>query len=118
MELDKVFTDKCSGKDTKRPELNNLIDYVRAVDTVHVHSIDRMARNVNDLISITNTLKDKGVSIKFHKEGLLFSADESNPMSDVFTFDEDGEKISLRYDLSLPLSRFYAQNYLNLPNPY
>jgi len=50
--------------------------------------------------------------------GNSLSEDESNPMSDVFTFDEDGEKISLRYDLSLPLSRFYAQNYLNLPNPY
>jgi len=50
--------------------------------------------------------------------GNSLSEDESNPMSDVFTFDEDGEKISLRYDLSLPLSRFYAQNYLSLPNPY
>ena len=50
--------------------------------------------------------------------GNSLSEDESNPMSDVFTFDEAGEKISLRYDLSLPLSRFYAQNYLTLPNPY
>ena len=44
MELDRVFTDKCSGKDTKRPELQRLIEYARAVDTVHVHSIDRTAR--------------------------------------------------------------------------
>ncbi len=50
--------------------------------------------------------------------GNSLSEDESNPMSDVFTFDEDGEKITLRYDLSVPLSRFYAQNYLTLPNPY
>ena len=51
--------------------------------------------------------------------GNSLSEDESNPMSDVFTFEEpDGEKLSLIYDLSLPLSRFYAQNYLTLPNPY
>ena len=50
--------------------------------------------------------------------GNSLSEDESNPMSDVFTFDEDGEQISLRYDLSVPLSRFYSQNYLTLPNPY
>ena len=51
--------------------------------------------------------------------GNSLSEDDSNPMSDVFTFEEpDGEKLSLIYDLSLPLSRFYAQNYLTLPNPY
>ena len=51
--------------------------------------------------------------------GNSLSEDDSNPMSDIFTFEEpDGEKLSLIYDLSLPLSRFYAQNYLTLPNPY
>jgi len=50
--------------------------------------------------------------------GNSLSEDDSNPMSDVFTFDEDGEKLSLRYDLSQSLSRFYSQNFLTLPNPY
>lgn len=50
--------------------------------------------------------------------GNSLSDDDSNPMSDVFTFDEDGEQISLRYDLSAPLSRFYSENYLRLSNPY
>ena len=83
MRLDRVFTDKCSGNDRKRPALKELIDYVRAVDTVHVHDISRLARNVSDLIEIIKTLNAKGVSVKFHKENLLFSSDDSNPMSEL-----------------------------------
>lgn len=83
MELDKVFTDKCSGSTTKRPELQRLIEYARAIDTVHVHSIDRMARNVADLIEIIRKLNSKGVSVKFYQENLLFTADNSNPMSEL-----------------------------------
>ncbi len=50
--------------------------------------------------------------------GNSLAEDEENPMADIFTFDDDGTDISLRYDLSVPLARFYSQNYLNLPNPY
>ena len=50
--------------------------------------------------------------------GNSLAEDDSNPMADIFTFNEDGKEISLRYDLSNPLARFYAQNYLELPNPY
>jgi len=47
--LDKVFTDKASGKDTKRPELAALMQFIREGDTVIVHSMDRLARNLDDL---------------------------------------------------------------------
>lgn len=77
--LDKVFTDKCSGKDTNRPQLNSLLDYVREGDEVHVHDISRMARNLEDLISLVKLLNGKGVSIIFHKENLSFTG-EQNPM--------------------------------------
>ena len=50
--------------------------------------------------------------------GSFLAGDESNPMSDVFTFNDGNEKITLRYDLSSPLSRFVAQNYRELPFPY
>jgi len=50
--------------------------------------------------------------------GSFLADDEDNPMSDVFTFDDSKEKITLRYDLSSPLSRFVAQNYRELPFPY
>ena len=52
--LDKVFTDKASGKDTKRPELDALLSFVREGDTVVVHSMDRLARNLDDLRRVEN----------------------------------------------------------------
>ena len=50
--------------------------------------------------------------------GNSLAEDDENPMSDIYSFDDDGKSLSLRYDLSVPLARFYSQNYLNLPNPY
>ena len=50
--------------------------------------------------------------------GNSLSEDEENPMSDIYTFSDDGIDVSLRYDLSQPLINFYKQNYMNLPNPY
>ena len=72
--LDKVFTDKCSGKDTSRPQLVACLDYLRDGDTLHVHSIDRLARNLQDLLRIIESLNQRDVSVSFHKEGLTFSA--------------------------------------------
>lgn len=75
--LDKIFTDKCSGKDTKRPELKSMIEFVRDGDMVYVHSMDRLARNLEDLRKIVSVLTAKKVTIKFIKEGLLFNGDDS-----------------------------------------
>ena len=47
--VDKVFVDKASGKDTQRPELDSLLSFVRDGDIVVVHSMDRLARNLDDL---------------------------------------------------------------------
>lgn len=47
--MDKVFVDKASGKDIQRPELDSLLSFVRDGDTVVVHSMDRLARNLDDL---------------------------------------------------------------------
>ena len=58
--LDKVFEDKASGKDTKRPALADLIQFVREGDTVIVHSMDRLARNLDDLRRIVKELTQKG----------------------------------------------------------
>ena len=80
VDLDKVFTEKASAKDTKRPRLIECIDYLRNGDVLHVHSIDRLARNLIDLQTIINSLNEKGVSVMFHKEGLMFTGDD-NPMN-------------------------------------
>ena len=50
--FDKVFEDRCSAGTTQRPELERMLDYVREGDIVHVHSIDRLARNLEDLLQL------------------------------------------------------------------
>ena len=77
IKLKKVFTDKCSGKDVNRPQLKDLMEWIRSGDTLHVHSIDRLARNLKDLQNLVEEITSKGVSLKFHKENLIFTGDES-----------------------------------------
>lgn len=74
---DKTFTDKCSGKDTDRPQLQAMLEYAREGDTIHVHSIDRLARSLTDLRSLIDTCQSKGISVKFHKNNLVFSGNPS-----------------------------------------
>ena len=78
--LDQTFTDKASGKDTKRPQLELMLRFVRRGDTVVVHSMDRLARNLDDLRRIVHTLTGKGVRIAFVKEQLTFTGEDS-PMA-------------------------------------
>ena len=75
MHFDKTFTEKASGGSRERPQLNAMLEYLRDGDTVHIHSIDRLARNTNDLNEIVNSLNDRGITIIFHKENLTFSHD-------------------------------------------
>ncbi len=72
-----MFTDKCSGKDTERPALTDLREWIRKGDTLHVHSIDRLARNLADLQGLVESITSKGVSLIFHKENLTFTGDDS-----------------------------------------
>lgn len=82
--LDKVFEEHASGKNSDRPALQTCLDYVRDGDTLHVHSIDRLARNLQDLLSIVTTLKKKGVTVTFHKEKLEFIGNGAAGKSDAF----------------------------------
>lgn len=77
--LDKTFTEKASAKDAKRPKLQECLDYLREGDTLHVHSIDRLARNLKDLQDLVESINNKNAAVHFHKENLLFTG-ESNPM--------------------------------------
>ena len=78
--LDKRFVDKASGKDLHRPELQQLTAYVREGDTVVCHSMDRLARNLDDLRRVVVGLTDRGVHVRFEKENLTFTGQDS-PMS-------------------------------------
>lgn len=72
-DFDKVFEDKASAKDTDRPQLQAMLEYVRDGDRVVVHSIDRLARNLADLETLIATMTGKGVSVEFRKESLTFA---------------------------------------------
>jgi len=80
VQVDRVFTDRASGKDAKRPELERLLAFIREGDTMVVHSMDRLARNLDDLRRIVQELTGRGVRIEFVKEGLTFTGEDS-PMA-------------------------------------
>lgn len=82
IKVDRTFTDKASGKDTKRPELEALMSFARTGDTVVVHSMDRLARNLDDLRRIVQMLTQRGVHIEFVKEHLSFTGKDS-PMANL-----------------------------------
>jgi DNA invertase Pin-like site-specific DNA recombinase len=82
IQVDKVFTDKASGKDTQRPQLDALLGFVREGDTVAVHSMDRLARNLDDLRRLVQGLTQRGVRIEFVKEHLTFTGEDS-PMANL-----------------------------------
>lgn len=79
IELDRVFTDKASGKDLNRPQLQEALKYVREGDTFTVHSMDRLARNVEDMLRLVRELNAKGVTVRFVKENIEFTADKNDP---------------------------------------
>jgi DNA invertase Pin-like site-specific DNA recombinase len=80
VEVDRTFTDKMSGKNTDRPHLQEMLKYIREGDTVLVHSLDRLARNLVDLHDIIKTITDKKASVTFVTENLSFTGDDS-PLS-------------------------------------
>ena len=74
-EPDKIFTDEVSGKSLERPGFNQMLEYVREGDMIYVCSLDRLARNLNDLLETIKGLQERGVSIHFLKENILISSD-------------------------------------------
>lgn len=81
-QIERVFTDKASGKDIYRPQLDALLSFVRDGDTVVVHSMDRLARNLDDLRRLVQKLTKRGVRIEFVKESLTFTGEDS-PMANL-----------------------------------
>ena len=75
--LDQTYTDEASGKDQNRPQLEALIKFVRDGDIVLVHSMDRLARNLDDLRAIVRQLTDKKVQVRFVHENLTFTGDDT-----------------------------------------
>ena len=82
--VDEVYIDRMSGKNTNRPELRKLMEYVRRGDTVIVESISRFARNTRDLLELTERLNDKGVEFVSQKEAIDTSTPTGKFMLTVF----------------------------------
>ena len=80
--LDKSFEDKCSGKDLNRPQFELMMNFVREGDRVIIHSLDRLARNLDHLRQTVQSLTSRGVEVEFITENLVFKGDDS-PMSNL-----------------------------------
>jgi DNA invertase Pin-like site-specific DNA recombinase len=82
IELDRRFVDRVSGKDTKRPQLTEMLTFVREGDTVVCHSMDRLGRNLDDLRKLVFSLTERGVRVEFSEESLVFTGEDS-PMANL-----------------------------------
>ncbi|ENV48840.1 hypothetical protein P255_02808 [Acinetobacter brisouii CIP 110357] len=82
IEIDRMFIDKASGKNTDRPKFQEMLNYVREGDMVVVHSMDRFARSLKDLVEEVDKLVKRGIAIQFIKEKITFTA-QATPMDNL-----------------------------------
>lgn len=68
--IDRWYTEKVSGKDLNRPELQKMLDFAREGDTIYIHDFSRISRSVKDLLSLIDTLEAKKVHLVSVKENL------------------------------------------------
>lgn len=78
MVFDREFEDQCSGSNTNRPGLKACLDFIREGDKLVVHSMDRLARNLPDMLALVGDLTKRGVSVQFVKEGLEFTGEKDH----------------------------------------
>ena len=69
-EVEKVFSEKVSAKDTRRPKLQEMMEFARDGDTIYIHDFSRLARNTQDLLNIVEALNVKGVHLVSSKENI------------------------------------------------
>lgn len=84
LKVDKVYIDRCSGKNANRPQLQEMMSFVREGDTVVVESISRFARNTKDLLNLIDQLKEKGVEFESQKEKIDTSTPTGQFMLTIF----------------------------------
>lgn len=81
---DKIYVEKLSGKNTERPELQAMLDYVREGDVLYIESISRLARSIRDLLKLVDLLQSKGVEIVSSKENIDTGSAQGRFMLSVF----------------------------------
>lgn len=82
-QYDRTYLDKCSGKNTERPQLDVMLKNLRAGDSVICHSLDRLGRNTFDLLDLVKKITELGCVVEFKKENLKFEPNKENPISDL-----------------------------------
>jgi len=91
--IEQIFTEKVSGKDTNRPKLKELLNWIRSGDVIYTESFSRIARNTRDLLDIVEAVEKKGAVIKSLKENLDTSTPTGKMMLTVIgamaTFERD-----------------------------
>ena len=94
-DIEKWFTEKISAKDTNRPKLQELLDFVREGDTVHIHDFSRLARSTRDLLDIVERLNSKGVHLVSNKENIDTSTPTGKLMLTMIGAINEFERVNL-----------------------
>lgn len=68
--IEKWFSEKVSGKNTNRPQLQQMLEFAREGDTIYIHDFSRLARSTRDLLDITEKLQEKGIHLVSNKENI------------------------------------------------
>lgn len=69
-DIERWFTEKVSGKNTNRPQLQQMLEFAREGDTIYIHDFSRLARSTRDLLDITEKLQEKGIHLVSNKENI------------------------------------------------
>ena len=93
--IEKWFTEKVSAKDTNRPKLQELLDFAREGDTIHIHDFSRLARSTKDLLDIVEQLNQKGVHLISNKENIDTSTPTGRLMLTMIGAINEFERVNL-----------------------
>lgn len=93
--IEKWFIEKVSAKDTNRPKLQELLEFARMGDTVHIHDFSRLARSTKDLLDIVEKLTQKGVHLVSNKENIDTSTPTGRLMLTMIGAINEFERVNL-----------------------
>lgn len=82
--VEKIFLDKISGKDTNRPQFNEMLSFLREGDTLYIESFSRLSRSTKDLLSTVALLTERGVNLVSDKEKVDTTTPQGRFMLTVF----------------------------------